>query len=695
MKYQSSIGFMIRNNIFGTVTSDLEANLPTRLMLTDLLEITGYTITHLPDGQTLDHQFLSQWYCEDIIMYLMDEIASFHKRTLLPISLNSLTEKYSYLHPSILNDGAMDADMRLRSFISLFTYDFFATNENVRIHQGKELQFLNTCEFTPLLEKTGKAILNSRRPSTPEDTELLLELIDNEMFEDYLFGAGHKELNAHLNHYRINNDMETSMHYVDEVIRVVAVFAGVAPSLKDKFRIPSFSRSQRRLLVNIINSFKVNEFDFAVHAAIWKRLFHALHISEFTKILSPALLDIVNKTRNDQLESFDSAMQYALDIEAKDKILELSAIEPGKTSAYLLRVPTDIRIQVFDKIKGRLSTKVMFSIYGELKRRLDGAPRIILPTAKSPCLVVDESAPSGDMMDGILLTNLQLVLTMRFGLEEGKKVFIEPHLFNLVIPTGESNKNRSNVNFTRGSKYIVGFGETFGATVGWTGSDDVDLSAVFVKEDFDPDTRAVLNWDTTDKCIRMTKGEGVFAQHSGDVRSAPNGASEFVCVDANATLNEGFRYVVITATNYDGKTFDRLEDAYVGLGGLTQTPEGVSVGVNVRIDVNQPARNLVLAIIDLKQNELTWLDVPVPDDAFGSSWAAESLDMDDVKTLYSLHRSRPTLGMLAELIAGDNEVTGNPRDADVFFGHNGTQALDVDTNYNLEDMETFNSFFGN
>lgn len=137
-----------------------------------------------------------------------------------------------------------------------------------------------------------------------------------------------------------------------------------------------------------------------------------------------------------------------------------------------------------------------------------------------------------------------------------------------------------------------------------TGRIDVDLSATGFNSDWEYVTN--LSW---------TSLNSLKCQHSGDVQSAPNGASEFIDINLDSFRENKIRYVVMNVFSWTGQKFQDFE-CFAGVmvrnnpnSGEIYEPKTVQNKFDLAGDttVNMPM------ILDLETNEIIWADV-----SFGS-----------------------------------------------------------------------------
>ncbi len=157
---------------------------------------------------------------------------------------------------------------------------------------------------------------------------------------------------------------------------------------------------------------------------------------------------------------------------------------------------------------------------------------------------------------------------------------------------------------------------------------DLDLSAVFYGELF----------QKIDQCAYFgltCQGDGEdrpYAEHSGDRQDAPppDGASEFIDIDADLARKAGCRYVVLTVMCYNNVTFDDVTEAYAGV--MARTDANAAVfdprTVSRRFALSGQVRCFVPFAFDLVRNEIISVDTPLSRHASGNiNVASESREL--------------------------------------------------------------------
>ena len=158
---------------------------------------------------------------------------------------------------------------------------------------------------------------------------------------------------------------------------------------------------------------------------------------------------------------------------------------------------------------------------------------------------IDQRPPSGDLTP-VLAALDTLILTKLKGTKDWGKVWIDPTLYNLVLPLQARKQSDGLLNLARGSRISVDDG-IIRLFVYWhqtTDRTDLDLSVMQLDEGFQ--YTGHVGWNSY--------GTGNDIAHSGDIQSAPLGAAEFI----EFIERMGYQIIVSTDKNLIGIPIRKL-----------------------------------------------------------------------------------------------------------------------------------------
>lgn len=419
-----------------------------------------------------------------------------------------------------------------------------------------------------------------------------------------------------------------------DALRLAAAFSGGDVSLAEKTRFTKLSRAQRRLLLNIINQ-DANALDnMFTRREEFKRLGERLHPGEYAKRYPNAFAAFGEvRNPNSQYRGFDSKVEHYLHVEPDfDKALALLVTRPGVLARRLNEILTafpDRALDVadsWDKVVNDVSTAVLLQVFAYFNARAEQegderAPRLYIPKGNTARpIVAPDNRPSIDFCLAHRFSSAaRVALVSRFNkMDALGKVYIDPAMFNVRIPFGLRNASKAFNTVGRGSALPLGDGSTLRFFIHWKnlGDDDdlwrdrvdIDLSASLLGEDFSY-KGAVTYYDLRE--------QGVY--HSGDITSAPEGASEFIDVNISDALALGARYVVMNVHSYTRQPFAEVPECFAGFMMRDDVNSGEvfepSTVVN-KVDLTSTGTISTVMLFDLVRRQAIWVDMTLQDKAF-------------------------------------------------------------------------------
>ena len=257
-----------------------------------------------------------------------------------------------------------------------------------------------------------------------------------------------------------------------------------------------------------------------------------------------------------------------------------------------------------------------------------------------------------------------------------EKSYIHPSLYKINLPKGLSDQDGMRV-VARGSRYkFKAKGDTIRMFVHWKDRCDIDLSAVILDESYSR-IHQPINFGTL---------SGDFWEHSGDVRSAPNGGSEFIDIYLEK-LPKGTRYIGMSVNCYSGKDYDDIPELFGGfmiredrLAGKKFEPKtvedkfSITGGTNFKLSV----------LFDVLTNEVVMINSSIPS---GSSWSIRDVSFKQIIEGLLNHKTL-TVGELLELRSGyvlceDEQLSMTQQELEsvqVFDEDYGFNVLDITSN---------------
>jgi hypothetical protein len=412
--------------------------------------------------------------------------------------------------------------------------------------------------------------------------------------------------------YLLNKGKDISK-FIDtatDVLRVAVALNGGDISLADNTKFKSMPRATRRQLVAALEGV-ASEEDINRHRGKWVKLFHSLHIGELG---SKRLVAIADKIRNNKkITTFNGQVEAAVARKDVTTAVELLVNRPGEFARridHLLRIaPRKQSMIVFNflEVADKVNTRVLLQLLGNLKVRGEARDKtIVFPKGQlGKAQVIRKDVPAlGKLALKELKAGLQRVLIGRFGdRDDLGKVWIDPDLKACPLPTAMRSASEGSFQVGRGTRLPFGDDKsTLRFFIYWVGR-DIDLSATVHDESFNLiDHIGYTN----------LRSKGIQSCHSGDITSAPNGASEFIDVTIDAAVKAGARYVVMSVYVYSGPTFAEHKKVYAGW--MTRSkPKSNEIydpkTVEQKIDLTSDSKVSIPVVFDLVERKAIWTDL--------------------------------------------------------------------------------------
>lgn len=480
-------------------------------------------------------------------------------------------------------------------------------------------------------------------------------------------------LNLDLN---INHKIDTAT----DVLRLAVAMSNGDVSLAEKTKFRNFKRSERRLLLSILeevaDSHDILE-DMLRYESEWKRLGERLHPGEYPYAKVNAAFKAVRE--NAKFRGFNSMVERGIAEGQVDPVVRLLSKRPGEFARRLdkiLRMSGSATVQrfvvsEFAHVAHNASATVLIQALNNFETREDREIRTFVPKGNISRI---RSVPDNrTVVSQAVLSEAQSVLAQalvnKFSDKESLgKVYIDPALSRVAIPFGLRSASKGNV-MGRGTRLTWADDTNFLRFFIWwkdgTYRTDIDLSATFYDDNFgyvDAITYYNLRGEYN------PRGEG--AVHSGDITSAPKGASEFIDINIAALRERGIRYVSMTLHNFSGQSYDELPECFAGFMERRNMKSGEIYDprtVTAKVDLTAKSLGATPFIFDLCTGEAIWVDMNMQINGRFSNVANTKGQITNmVQSLTSLYP--PTLGKLFELHAqARGTIVLDKDEADVVF----------------------------
>ena len=365
-----------------------------------------------------------------------------------------------------------------------------------------------------------------------------------------------RENKAILNSVYLEEDMPLIVDTVGDVLRLAAMLSGGDVALKTKTRYISFSNKQKRALINALNEIPENKIqDVAKYKEEFKRLNERLHGGK-----NVAIQNILKIARG-ETRVITPAYKVESALEVGDVKLAIDTLEkfPGqllRSMNRLLLASTIGNVEsVFPAIEKALdksSLRVILSLRQYVENR---------NTDKLGRLFINKKGGTYVVQDTLVKLPEHVITTLKKMLDKqiesrmvDSQIKVDPSILHYALPISERDRaNGLNV-VPRGTEtWLDPEAQVLRFFVYWKQNSsytDYDLSAIMLDENFQQVGQ-----------LSYTNLREVGGVHSGDITSAPNGASEFIDLELSKVKA---KYIVPQVNIYSGDTFDEAKEAFFG-----------------------------------------------------------------------------------------------------------------------------------
>lgn len=470
-----------------------------------------------------------------------------------------------------------------------------------------------------------------------------------------------------------------------DVLRLAVALSDGDVSLAKADKFKSFKRSERRLMLSLIERIKNPKEDMLRYKKRWLRLGERLHPGEFKKRF-PKTADAFDALRkNKPISTFNSQVEAAIRDEKIADALDLLQKRPGELARRLdhfirlSKEPSEVSA-IFAGVAAKVSTPVLLQVMAHFRaRNTEKEVRAFFPKGRVAKVVsIENELPKIDSeVCAHIVRICEETLIERFKERDSLgKTYLDPALGNYLVPFSQRSASKALRTIVRGSKLDIPEGDTIRFFLWWkegevngkkTGRVDIDLSSVMYDKD----------WNYKEHISYTNlKSSNYKAAHSGDITSAPNGACEFIDLDIPSVLKHGGRYIVMAVNSFTGQPFVTIPECYAGWM-MRQAPGSGEIfepaTVVDKIDLGSETKVCIPVILDLEERKIIWTDIGLkshPNYAINIESNKRGL-VHMGKAISTL--IKPDLKMLFELhVRARGSLVDNPEEAEtVFSEHDG------------------------
>ncbi len=469
-----------------------------------------------------------------------------------------------------------------------------------------------------------------------------------------------------------------------DVLRLAVALSDGDISLAENIKFKNPTKPQRRLLLTLLENCKNITEDMLRYKDRWKRLGEKLHPFQYKNVF-PKSCEAFDIIRNDKkFSSFNSKIEASLLSKNIDQTLVLLKSRPGEFARRLdnlLRITNnqDDVLKVFEDIASKVSNAVLLQVLTHFKyRNLPREIRTFFPKGiVSRAKAIEYNLPNIDeavCKQVVLICETELIEKYKL-LPPLGNVYIDEVLKNYTVPFALRSASKAIKTISRGSKLDLPEGNTIRFFIWWRDGKhrtDLDLSAIGLDDNHN---------HKVDIAYYNLKGIGGY--HSGDITSAPSGASEFIDIDVELFLKEQIRYVVMCVNSFTSQPFYDLPECFAGFmvrqfanSGEIYDPKTVEN----KFDLTANTQLAIPMIIDLLERKVHWTDIGIREHNLYSNNVANNMRSITIiaKAMTSLVKPNTYDLFNLHLKARGYKVTNITNANTIFALDKGTTPFDAD-----------------
>lgn len=453
-----------------------------------------------------------------------------------------------------------------------------------------------------------------------------------------------------------------------DLLRVYVAFSNGDITLMNNTKFLSLNRGGRKTFLRLLDNMAADSNyiidDMAMHDFLWKKALEKLHIGDYANIF-PNAYKIATMLRNDDYKTYNASLVLAYKEKNTEELVKLLSIKPGvfaRSIDYILRNlenDTDFILKSFEKVANKVSSTVLLQLWEFYKNRNIYDTRIFIIKGPLNSFIKEIEDNRKDINKETvdkLLTIIENALSSIYSSKELiEKVYLDESMKNFAIPTNCRNASGGYKTLTFGTRvklesskksiirFFTHWKNTNDKNSFERGRIDIDLSLQLFDENFK--NVAVLSWHN------MIGGATFNSFHSGDITSAPNGASEFIDLDYKEARKVG-KYAVVCNNVYTGQDFADIPECFSGVmfkhdkGKTGEIFQGNLVKHKFDLTQRGSSQNLAF-VIDLDTLEMIWVDFPY---SFTQSYAVAANSNSNLNIVSTIKRALQTHMNMYDLI---------------------------------------------
>lgn len=407
------------------------------------------------------------------------------------------------------------------------------------------------------------ALAGSSTPLGEDDLRDLRDLAGHCANGPQPAGIPVRENRAVVNQARLMAGTSLLLDTVTDVLRLACALTGGDVTLREPTRLRTLPRAVRRALLAGLNAVVATApaklADVHTHREMWKRLGERLHPHEYPQW--PHAADVFAVARGEKAaRTLDSRAEELFAMNDITGAAGLLKAAPGKLfrsldrllRAALTQDERDTVVAAAGQVVPDVSGRVLLSVRQHLHNRgEETGERRVFVNRLGRAWVTDDSRPPVLAPERERLLSV-LDAELRRRIPAVDHLVIDPDVLDVALPlSGKATGSGLGV-LPRGSLSPVD-GELLRFFVYWKQAErgtDFDLSALVLNTGY-----------TTVSWLSYTNLRDVEGKHSGDITTAPDGASEFIDLRLGAVRGT---FVVPQVNIYSGEGFEEVEESFFG-----------------------------------------------------------------------------------------------------------------------------------
>ncbi|GLZ80588.1 hypothetical protein Afil01_53950 [Actinorhabdospora filicis] len=447
-------------------------------------------------------------------------------------------------------------------------------------------------------------LAGSAVPLGPEDWDTLAALAAVRL--DTEVDVPVRESRAAVNLARLRAGRAPMADSIVDVLRLANAAGGGRGDLTRPVRF-RFGRPERRVLLTalheIVRANPAHLADVARHREQWKRLGEKLHPHEHPRLTGAA--EVFAVARGDaRVSTLAGRVELALgagDVPGAVKLLKASPGMLLRSADRLARLGSADLAAAIAEVAPRVSGRVLLSLREHLANRdAPEALRIFVNRAGKAWVSPDAREPLDPALAGEIGAVLEAEIASR--LPAASSVTVAADATGLTIPLSLRDVVPGFGVLPRGSETAVE-GPVLRLFTHWRQTmhnTDFDLSVEMLDEDFGQAGQ-----------VSYTSLQDVGGVHSGDLTSAPQGATEFIDITLDQLVAP---YLLPEVHIYSGEGFGEVATSYFGY--MERSPEQAGLPfepstVRVRSDLRDSGRTALPLVVYKGENGWTarWINL--------------------------------------------------------------------------------------